>query len=238
MKDLKGSLLDIIYPRRCAVCDLVLPFGQKYICKACKLKLIRVKEPRCVKCGRPLTKIGEEYCKACTKARHEFTCGLSLFMYNDAMRESIFRFKYGGRQEYAEFYAFAIAKYLKREICGFNADAIIPVPLHESRLKERGYNQSELISERLGKLLDIPVQSHLVSRIKNTKPQKKLNSIERRKNLKKAFKYERNVVQLKSVIVFDDIYTTGSTIDSLSLVLKEAGVKNVFFITLSTGTPI
>ena len=238
MKNLTENLLDLIYPRRCAVCDNALPFGKKYICPKCAAKLIRVREPRCAKCGRPLDSQGTEYCRACLSTRHEFTYGFSLFMYNDAMRESIFRFKYGGRQEYAEFYARAIAKYLRAEILSFRASAIIPVPLHRRRMEERGYNQAELVAEKLGKLLNIPVKSDIVTRIRNTIPQKKLNSSERWKNLKKAFIISRNVVELERVIIFDDIYTTGSTIDSLSLSLKKAGVKDVFFITLSTGTPI
>ena len=91
------------------------------------------------------------------------------------------------------------------------------------------------MAKALGKQLGIPVISHIVKRVKKTVPQKKLSQVQRQNNLKRAFKIIRNDVKLNTIIIIDDIYTTGSTIDSMSAVLKEAGIKNIYFIALAIG---
>ena len=112
----------------------------------------------------------------------------------------------------------------------------MPVPLSRKRLHTRGYNQAALLAKELGKCLDIPVWEHAVSRVRNTVPQKELNAAERQNNLKKAFKIASNDVKLSTIIIVDDIYTTGSTIDALTEVLQNAGAKKVGFVSLSTGS--
>ena len=230
--------LDALFPRRCAVCDTVLPFGGGKICASCAEKLVPVRDPRCMKCGRMLYSNSAEYCRDCADVKHAFDRAVSAFVYNDAMQESIFRYKYGGRKEYADFYAETMAQYLGKEIRSFKADALIPVPLHKSRLRKRGFNQSALIARKLGKILDIDVAEKLVERVKRTSPQKNLNREERRKNLKRAFKISKNDVKLTRVIIVDDIYTTGSTVDEIALLLRAAGVREVYVATLCSGSPI
>ena len=99
----------------------------------------------------------------------------------------------------------------------------------------RGYNQAQVLAEALGKHLNIPVETDLVRRIRNTKALKALNSKERLNNLKNAFILSQNGVKLKTIIIVDDIYTTGSTIDAMSEVLLAAGVRDVYFIALAIG---
>ena len=228
----------MLFPRHCPVCDSVLPFGGGLICGDCREKLLYVREPRCRKCGRMLLDSSKEYCPDCAEVKHGFDRAVSVFIYNDAMQEAVFRFKYQKRQEYADFFAESIAGYLGREIRGFGAEALIPVPLHKDRLKKRGYNQAELLSVRLGKILNIPVEASLIKRIRATAPQKTLKRGERRKNLKKAFKLSRNDVKLTKVIIVDDIYTTGSTVDEISDLLRQAGVEHVYVVTVCSGTPL
>ena len=235
---IKDIVLDMLFPRRCPVCDSVLPFGGDLICEDCAKKLINVREPRCRKCGRMLTDTGKEYCPDCENVRHGFDRAVSAFVYNDAMQDAIFRFKYQGRQEYADFFAESMSKYLGRELRGFGAEAIIPVPLHKDRLRKRGYNQAVLLSERLGKTMGIRVEKDLVKRVRATAPQKTLTREERRKNLKKAFKLSGNGVKLTKVIIVDDIYTTGSTVDEISYLLRAAGVRSVYVATVCSGTPL
>ncbi|MBQ7724592.1 MAG: ComF family protein [Lachnospiraceae bacterium] len=235
---IKDIVLDMLFPRRCPVCDSVLPFGGGLICEDCSKKLRNVREPRCRKCGRMLTGAGKEYCPDCENVRHGFERAVSAFVYNDAMQDAIFRFKYQGRQEYADFFAESMSKYLGRELRGFGAEALIPVPLHKDRLKKRGYNQAVLLSERLGKIMGIRVEKDLVKRVRATAPQKTLTREERRKNLKKAFKLSGNGVKLTKVIIVDDIYTTGSTVDEISDLLRVAGVRSVYVATVCSGTPL
>ena len=120
-------------------------------------------------------------------------------------------------------------------ILSWKPDALIPVPIHESRRRERGYNQSDVLAKAIGKRIDIPVYTDWISRCRKTAPQKELEPAERQKNLKKAFKIIHDDVKLNTIVIIDDIYTTGSTIDNVAQCAKDAGVKKIYFITLSIG---
>lgn len=238
IKRILDFVQDILFPRRCPFCDGVTRFGRKHICPECESKLLYVGDSCCRKCGRPLTDDTAEYCRDCMKNVHAFDRGVSLMVYNDISRGAIFRFKYRNRQEYADSFADETVRKLGSEIAGFRADAIIPVPLHRDKLKKRGFNQAELLAKGIGERMKICVRTDVISRIRATIPQKSLSRAMRQKNLKKSFKIEGNVVKLNTVIIIDDIYTTGSTIDEMAAVLKNAGVRKVFFVTLATGSAI
>ena len=227
-------LADLLFPRRCPVCDDVVPAGEGLVCRRCVPKLQYVREPRCKRCGRQLSDGAKAYCGDCTKHKHVFDYGYALYDY-ESMRKSIFRFKYKGRCEYAKFYAEEVCEKLRDEMRMMDADAIIPVPVHKSRLKSRGYNQAQLVAAEISRLTGIPMYDKIVRRAKKTVPQKELNMHERQNNLKKAFNIDGNVVKLNKAIIVDDIYTTGSTLDALALELKKRGVKAVYFIALCIG---
>ena len=128
-----------------------------------------------------------------------------------------------------------MAWHLGRQILSWKVDALVPVPLHPTRKRKRGYNQAELLALEIGKQLGLLVENNWLIRTKNTVPQKLLNGQERRNNLKKAFKLCRNDVKLKSIIVIDDIYTTGSTMDAVAQVLKNAGIERVYCVCAAIG---
>lgn len=232
---IKEIITDILFPRRCPVChDIVDGIGQ-LICRGCKGTFQYVEEPYCMKCGKPLKDDSKEYCDQCIKVPRNFTEGRSVFIYDDNMRKSIYSFKYNGRQEYAEYYAKEIYDRLKNKINTWNADAIIPIPLHKSKQKKRGYNQAYLIAKQLSNLTNIPVYEKYLIRTKKTKVQKNLNAEDRANNLKSAFIVRQNELKLLSTILIDDIYTTGATIMEATETLKASGIENVYYITLSTG---
>ncbi|HJA93572.1 MAG TPA: ComF family protein [Candidatus Eisenbergiella merdipullorum] len=227
-------LTDLLFPRRCPVCDRpVRPFGRD-ICASCKDALIPVGEPRCLKCGKQLNEEGAEYCYDCSRRRHMYDRGAALYTYA-CIRQTIYRFKYAGRREYADFLGRMLAENLGGLILSWHPDALIPIPLHPEREKARGYNQAALLAQNLGKRLDIPVLSGYLVRVKNTRPQKELEGAARQNNLKKAFKIVQDDVKLNTIVIIDDIYTTGSTIDAAALECRRAGVRRVFFITLAIG---
>ncbi|HIV92721.1 MAG TPA: ComF family protein [Candidatus Eisenbergiella stercoravium] len=227
-------LTDLLFPRRCPVCDRpVKPFGRD-ICDGCREALVLVREPRCLKCGKQLQDPGAEYCYDCGRRRHLFDRGAALYSY-PCIRQTIYRFKYAGRREYAEFLGRALAENLGAMILSWHPDALVPVPLHPDREWKRGYNQAALLAQELGKRLDIPVLSGWLVRVKNTSPQKELQGAARQNNLKKAFKIVQDDVKLNTIVIIDDIYTTGSTIDAAALECRTAGVRRVFFITLAIG---
>ncbi len=232
-----GMITDLLYPRRCPVCDRAVgPFG-RLVCETCADSFAYVKEPYCMKCGKELSEETEEYCGDCMRHRHLFDCGRALYTYKSAA-DSIYRFKYKGRQEYAAYYAACMKAGLGQWIAGCEPDAIIPIPIHESKKRSRGYNQAQVLAEELGRCMDIPVETDLVKRIRKTAPMKDLPMTERQNNLKRAFKICRNDVKLNTTIIIDDIYTTGSTIDAVSYELRGAGVRRIYFVTLAIGNGI
>ncbi len=235
-KALWDLLLQLLFPRRCPVCDeIVRPFGAK-ICPACAPKLRKVKEPWCMKCGKKLQ--GEkEYCADCRRTRHRYTRGRILYEY-DSAAASIYRFKYGERQEYAQYFGEEMGRSLGAFIREAAPDALVPIPLHKKRLQKRGYNQALLLAKALGACTGIPVADKILIRVKNTAPLKRQNPEERQNNLKKAFKITQNDVKLKTIIIIDDIYTTGSTIDEAASVLQGAGIGRIYFIALAGGAGV
>ena len=227
-------LLQLIFPPRCPFCDRIQRFSRQGICDDCRRKIKYIKEPRCMKCGKQLAEEEREYCRDCTKRPHLFRQGRALYDYASAAG-AIYRFKYKGKREYGGILGEEVAYFLGDYISCLQPDVLVPVPLHPSRKRARGYNQAEVLAEVIGERLNVPVEAHLVKRIRKTKALKSLNPKERLNNLKNAFILDRNSVKLDTVIIVDDIYTTGSTIDAIAGVLIEAGVKKVFFITLAIG---
>lgn len=221
-----------LFPRRCAVCDRVLP-GEGMICPDCEKIPVHITGDICMICGKPVTG-GRALCRDCEKTYHYFRRNLAVFTY-DSMKSSLYRFKYGGRCEYARYYAKETASCFRKEILGWQAEAIIPVPLHRTRLRKRGYNQSEVYARELGKYFPIPVENHLIYRCKKTKPMKLLSRVQRQNNLKKAFIIRQNDVKLNTVILVDDIYTTGATLDAVAEECIRAGIKNIYTITIAAG---
>lgn len=229
-----GMLLDLIYPRRCPVCDkAVKPFGN-LICEECTKKIKYVRAPCCSKCGKELKDKRAVFCHDCACKEHSYDKGMALFTY-PSMAESIYRYKYRGRQEYAVYYGERLAAVLGRKIVELKPDAFVPVPIHYSKKRQRGYNQADLIAEELGRRLNIPVESKLIKRVRKTIPMKDLSAMERQNNLKRAFKICRNDVKLNTVIIIDDIYTTGSTIDAMANEMRRAGIKKIYFVALAIG---
>ena len=190
-----------------------------------------------MKCGKTLKEADNEYCEDCLNSEHIFERGRALYEY-ETVKMAVYRFKYQARREYASFFGREMAEKLGDEILGWKADAIVPVPLYKDREKKRGYNQSVLIARELGNRLNIPVEEKLVERIRPTLAQKNLKRKERQNNLKNAFKIRQNDVKLNTVIVVDDIYTTGTTMDEIAGCLKRAGVRKVFCISLAVGRGI
>ena len=195
-------MLEILYPRRCAVCDEIEVTG-KGICPLCKDKVHVAGEPACKKCGKPLVDERKEFCTDCGKKHHVYTQGA------------------------VEKYGVWLNK--------IKAEVLIPIPMYSRKKRLRGYNQAEVFARELGRKAGILVDEHLVRRVRNTIPQKELNESQRHRNLKNAFQLTADIVEYKRVVLVDDIYTTGSTMDEVSKVLKASGVENIYYICISIG---
>lgn len=234
------KILDIIYPVRCPVCkEIVIPKGDR-ICPSCKGKLPYISEPRCMKCSKPIEQEEKEFCSDCERKGYHYDRGHAVWIYDDLMKESIADYKYRGKKEYARFYIDEIIRIYGEYVRKLSPDALVPIPLHRSKYLERGYNQADILARGIGKELGIPVLSDLLIRNKKTMPQKKLSDKERLRNLLEAFQYNGKAAmgyrhKIKRVLLVDDIYTTGSTVEACANVLKAQGILEVHFLVLCIG---
>lgn len=203
------------------------------ICSGCADRLPLVTGERCIKCGKPIS--SEKYCDDCKEQNHVFDQGIGIFLYEEVMRKSISYFKYMGRQEYGAFYGMAAWKYGKEMLKRWEPEVLIPIPIHISRRIARGYNQAEIIACALAKQIHLPVIADAVIRVERTKAQKELSPKERKQNLEHAFQLRKTPFLWKRVLLIDDIYTTGSTADAVSRVLRAAGVQEIYVLSICIG---
>lgn len=222
-----------LFPRRCGICDGAIKYDE-CICPGCAKRLRPLTGETCRKCGKRLKDTERLHCYDCSRKIHYFDRGYAIFEYAD-VKKSLYRFKYSGRAEYAQMYAHYGDLILGDTIRSLKADALIPVPIHRRRLNRRGYNQAEVLAKALSAYINVPVITDLVIRQKYTVPLKKLDEKGRINNLKKAFIIGQIGVKLDTIVIIDDIYTTGSTIDAISRLLRESGVKNIYYITVAIG---
>lgn len=229
------AILDLLFPRRCPVCgEIVRPAG-RLICPSCLPKLSFTASPVCKKCGKEITDEGAEYCRDCMTHTRTFEYGVALLNYNEAARRSVSRIKYNNKREYLDFYGEALAARYAKTIARMAVDAIVPVPVHCSRKRRRGFNQAEVLARVIGKRLNIPVYPDLLIRTRKTLPQKDLSPGERLSNLSGAFTAAPVPPNVQSVLLIDDIYTTGSTVEACTRILKAAGVRRVYFAVICTA---
>ena len=143
-----AGVLQLLFPLRCPVCDKIVRQPGEKICLECLGRLKLLTPPWCMKCGKKLAEEGE-YCADCKRKKHEFVRGRALYEYG-SVALSIYRFKYGGRREYAAFFGEQAAEYLGDFIRSVHPDALVPVPLHKKRKAVRGFNQAELLARAIG----------------------------------------------------------------------------------------
>lgn len=237
---------DILFPRRCPVCGEIVRENfvlecdhipvpkneKKLICPHCYNKLSFVGDSHCIKCGAPIEDERTEYCKRCRSTRHYFETNRGMLDYTSPHSERlIWDLKYNNKKEYADLIACEMAARYSRYIASSGCEALVPIPIHPSKRRSRGYNQAEVIAARLGAAIRMPVEKDILFRIKKTTPLKELSPAERYANLKLAFAADEYAGSYKKLMVIDDIYTTGSTLDCCALALKSAGVRAVYGLT-------
>ena len=232
-----SKVQDIFYPRVCALCNKTVN-GEELICKVCSSRLIYAKENVCEKCGKILISRDEIYCKLCESYERNFIKGTSALYYNDVIRKSLSDFKYHNKRENVSFYSFILNERIRKVYGGIVFDVIVPIPVYKGRLIKRGYNQAEVLAKSLSELTGIKMEKDILIRNKRTVSQKELSKKDRILNLLKAFAYNSESkydLKGKRVLLVDDIYTTGATMDAASMILKDNGAREVFFATVATG---
>lgn len=233
------KILSLLYPHVCPFCGNI---EVEKICKKCQKKLIYIQEPRCKKCGKPIGNVQKEYCRDCEERIKNGICwfeeGRSLWVHRPPVSYSVYQFKFQNRRVYASFYAEEWQKYYGGIIRRWKIELLVPIPMTRKKERKRGYNQAYLLAKELSKDTGIPVAKNGLKRIRTTKAQKTLSKDQRKKNPAGSFRASEKMKWPESVLIVDDIYTTGNTVNEAAKTLKNAGVRNVFFLTISIGQDI
>ncbi len=230
----KKSFFDLLFPDFCAGCGT----EGVLLCTSC-LRSLKYFSPICIHCHR--ITLGKNKvppgrtCGSC-RGKTSLYAFISPFKFDEKLiRELIHRLKYNRLQIVADFFAKHLAEYCRRFTISFpESMVLVPVPLHGSRERARGFNQSSLIASHLAKELDLLIVESVLVRLKNTKPQIGLNRRERETNVLGAFGVNNNMaVKDRVILLLDDVLTTGSTMNEAAKALKEAGAKRVWAITVA-----
>jgi len=220
-------IVDLVAPPSCVICGQV----ETWLCENCASQISLLKGAICQRCGKLWDK--SELCSTCQRTPLKVAPVRSAFKY-DAIRHIIYALKYRGATEVVPY----LSPQLQKSWRNYHlpSDLLVPVPLHATREKKRGYNQSRIITQTLSAILNIPTQSVLM-RTKNTASQTKLNQRERHQNVKAAFACISNTdVKGKHITLVDDVATTGATLDACATVLLGNGAKSVNAFTLARAT--
>lgn len=235
---ISNVIWDIFYPEKCMLCGKILKRGLSGVCGGCRKKMPYITGDRCMKCSKK-TDGTESVCLDCKKHRHIYRQGYALFCYDRNTEHIIAGIKYSGKWRNIDWLTKELVYHASVYIRKWNPQLIVPVPLHKSKLRKRGFNQAGLVARIVAAKYGIPYDDKLILRRKNTRPQKNLDDSERKYNLKNAFvvdnKRYNNYKRPERIILVDDIYTSGSTIDECAAELMKAGAKDVYFLALCVG---
>lgn len=236
-KEILKGLTDLIYPSLCILCKRHIAPSEKkdQLCTACQVEISKNRPPFCCKCSRPLEDSTHSFCKACQRTPFYFDQAWGVCLYNDTVRRLIHLFKYGNKTALRHHFAELIFLFVRTYKVNLNTfELIVPIPLHPVRLRERRFNQSQLIGQLISEKFHIPQSVNNLTRIRNTKNQALLSPKERWTNIQGAFRIKSSrVFHEKNILIVDDLYTTGATSSEAARVLKEAGAKKVTALTLA-----
>jgi len=218
-------MISLLFPEKCVYCGEILLKTPIPICKNCAKKLPVIKGARCKYCGREQS---ECFCKI---GDYAFAQNISVLKYDSVASAIVKRMKFGKKPPLAEFIGSEVAKLVKEHYSDKNFDFITFVPMNKYKLFKRGFNQAEIIANKVGKDIGVPVISTL-NRKFSFKDQKYKNKKERIKSIRGQFSAVSDYKN-KTILLIDDVFTTGSTLNECSLMLKRAGALQVYTATFA-----
>ena len=218
MNTIIENILNLIYPETCGVCGRIC---QESLCKKCEIKLkeFELKNKRIKIIRNNDIFVDEIY---------------SIYRYDGLIRALILKYKFNNKSYLYKTFSKIILN--NKKICGFlkKYDIIIPVPIHKKRKSKRGYNQTELVACKLASKLNLKLERSVLIKVKNTRRQSELSREDRKINVLNAFKVSNiNVTKEKNILILDDIYTTGSTVNECAKILKNSGAKKIGVLTIA-----
>jgi len=227
-----NKLLNILFPENCPACEKpALNHEISPLCSECWSSINPYSGPICRMCGKPLPSDEAMNCGECLTEEPAFQYARSYGLYEDVLKRGINLFKYHGKKRLSK----PLAEFLLQMDLP-SADAVIPVPVHRKRLRQREFNQSALLAREVAKKQDAELIINCLVKTRDTQPQVGLSSEQRKTNLRGVFANNDNEsVRAKDVILVDDVATTGTTIRECSKVLKKAGAATIYAISLAHG---
>jgi ComF family protein len=246
LRGMREALASLVFPATCRICGGILDTGSVIpFCHACMEALTQtLPEPLCAQCGRPIVSAAaaegtsQPQCHLCRNGRYAFDFARSFGAYTTRMARAILLLKYGNVVPLGVWFARRLAGLMERQPADFAADAVVPVPLDRGRLRERGYNQAELIAKPLARMLGIPFRSYLLVRTRPRPNQLRLTRRERWETVRGAYATHKTAqVDKLRLLLVDDVFTTGATLDACSRALKGAGAAQVACLTVARALP-
>ncbi len=239
-----GVLIDglstILFPKTCVVCKNKLKGGisvDNFVCLACWGKISKNAPPFCHSCGRHIGKSNstKNICPKCIRQPLHFDRAFSPCNYDGPVKELIHAFKYSGKDYLGKTLSNIMSQFILEYNLPINyTDYIIPIPLHSSKLREREFNQAQILSNHIGKTFNKPVLSNALMRFRATKAQVQLDTEDRMQNVANSFSLRRDSdIRGKDILLVDDVLTTGATASEASKTLKDAGARIIFVLTLA-----
>jgi ComF family protein len=244
LRDWGGAMAAILLPAPCGVCGELLDSGPRIpICDRCLAQFQPIAGHLCEHCGRPIisdvaAEISPLLCHMCRRGLYDFDFARSYAPYDAVASRAILMLKYEQVLPLGAWFAQKLAESIRANPAAFAADVVVPVPLHAARHRERGYNQAELIARPLARMLGLPFKSYLLVRTKPRPDKLKLTIRERWRTVRGAYATrEGTQVDKLRVLLVDDVFTTGATLDACSRALRKAGAVRVAGLTVARVLP-
>lgn len=233
-----GYILDLLFPPRCIFCNHIMSPGTILeVCGNCRQRLPFVRGKVCNVCGQPIgTHYGVECCSDCRNEPHYFVQGASALEYRGLVRKAVIRYKFRGKRRYAKTLGILISDRIKQMTNWPIFDMIVYTPLYKRKQASRGFNQAALLAGTIAEQLHIALGREVLIKIKDTLPQSALDRSKRKQNIRNAIRIDCNcMIAGMNVLLIDDVYTTGTTVDECCRVLMKAGAKAVYIATAAIG---
>lgn len=231
-----SELLNFLFPPLCHLChSCIADPGDIHLCPQCLATFTPLAKPFCTLCGLPFAGAGDNHlCGSCCVDTPMFDSARAPFVYGGGVQKLLHAFKYTPKPHLRKPLALLTAEFFTSYMTNIQADMIIPVPLHKRRLRQRGFNQAVLLGDVLARQWQIPMNRSLLQRIRWTEPQVSLSAVERHANVKGAFAVKNEkFLDGKCVLLLDDVFTTGCTLNECAKVLKLSGVSRVSCVTVA-----
>ena len=244
-KDLASGLVSLFLPADCKICGQALEsLNFSYICENCWDKVEWLRMPHCSRCGKPFPaslaspEVPSLLCAECRRDSSPFKKVFAATLYEGVMKEAIHLLKYRRKKGIMERLEKILTTYFFNMDLPFSKfDLVVPIPLHRKKLKERGFNQAELLARVIATHFDLKLVKNDLKRVKATKSQTSLSKKQRLENIKGAFQFRnKDEFREKKILLVDDVYTTGTTVREAAKVLKKAKAREVYIFTLARAS--